>query len=114
MIGDAPPALRDAAIACGEAIAAHYGGTILRLLLAELAPGSTIPRHQDGGELLTRSHRCHVPIVTNPHVRFEIGETAHYFAPGEVWEVDNMRRHGVVNLGKSRRVHLICNVLPSA
>lgn len=111
-VGDVPAALRDAAMACGEAIARHYGGTILRLLLAELAPGSTIPRHSDGGDLLTLSHRCHLPIVTNPHVRFEIGDAAWYFAPGEVWEVDNMRRHGVVNLGNARRVHLICNVLP--
>lgn len=111
---DAPPALRDAAMACGEAIAGHYGGPILRLLLTEMAPGTSIPRHSDTGDLLTFSHRCHVAVLTNPRVRFEIGEEAFYFAPGEVWEIDNLRRHAVVNLGETRRVHLICNVLPPA
>jgi hypothetical protein len=113
-VDGAPLALRDAALACGEAIASHFGGTILRLLLAEMPPGSSIARHHDNGDLLTLSHRCHLAVLTNPHVRFEVGDTAFYFPPGEVWEFDNLRRHAVVNLGKTRRVHLICNVLPPA
>lgn len=112
VIGTAPAALRDAALACGTAIADHYGGTILRLLLAEMAPGASIPPHVDSGVLLTLSHRCHLPVITNPGVRFEVDDAAYYFGPGEVWEFDNLRLHGVVNQSEARRVHLICNILP--
>lgn len=113
-VDEAPPALHAAAMACGRAIADHYGGTILRLMLTEMAPGAVIPRHIDTGDMLTHSHRCHMAVVTNPRVRFEVGRHSLHFAPGEVWEFDNLRRHAVINLGDTRRVHLICNVLPAS
>jgi quercetin dioxygenase-like cupin family protein len=113
IVDEAPVALRDAAMAAGRAIAGHYGGTILRLMLTEMAPGTAIPRHIDTGDMLTHSHRCHMAVVTNSRVRFEVGRHSLHFAPGEVWEFDNMRRHAVINLGETRRVHLICNVLPA-
>ena len=108
----APAGLRDAADACALAIAAHFGGVVTRLILAELRPGTTIPPHRDAGPLLTLVHRCHLPILTNPQVSFMVDEVDHHLLAGHVYELDNTRQHSVANAGPERRVHLICNVLP--
>ncbi|MET0247516.1 MAG: aspartyl/asparaginyl beta-hydroxylase domain-containing protein [Sphingomonas sp.] len=112
-VDDASPELQAAVLACGEAIAGHHGGRVARLMLTEMAPDTAIPRHVDAGDLLTHTHRCHLAVVTNPRVRFEVGDESFHFAAGQVYEFDNLRRHAVVNMGESRRVHLICNVLPA-
>lgn len=108
----AAPRLHDAALACAARIAEDRRGTAVRVLLTELPAGGRIPRHVDKGEMLGATHRCHMAIVTNPGVRFEVGRQVFHPAAGRVYEFDNMRRHAVVNLGSTRRVHLICNVLP--
>ena len=110
----APAPLRAAVADCAEAIRAHFGGLVTRVILAELPPGTEIAAHVDGGPLLTMVHRCHVPILTNPGVVFAIDGVDQKMRAGQVYELDNMRRHGVANHGTERRIHLICNVLPSA
>jgi len=107
------PVLSDAVNRAVDAIEGHYGGTAVRALLVELAPGQTIPPHRDHGLLLRDTHRCHLPILTHEGVRFPIDGFDHHLAAGIVYEVDNMRRHSVANPGPGRRVHLIVNVLPS-
>lgn len=59
-------------------------------------------------------HRCHLPIITSEQVSFSIDKVDHHLPAGQVYELDNMRLHGVSNAGPERRVHLICNVLPPA
>ena len=48
-------------------------GYFIRIILTRLSPHGWIPRHQDGGPSLLRSHRYHVALVTNPGVEFEVG-----------------------------------------
>lgn len=109
----APPDLANAAWDYASRFAAHYDyGEVVRLLLAELPVGGAIKRHRDSGHLLTAVHRCHAAVETNPDVQFLIDDVARPFWPGEAYEVDNTRPHEVRNEGLTRRVHLICDILP--
>lgn len=87
-------------------------GFVVRCLLIQLRPGGRIAPHIDAGDSLTRSHRIHVPIVTNPRVVFVVGDEPKAMRAGEVWEINNKRPHAVRNLGSTPRVHLVCDWAP--
>jgi hypothetical protein len=110
----APPDVTRAARACGAAIARHFGGQIVKLMLAELRPGGVIRPHRDTAEALRLSHRCHVPVVTNPLVEFRVDDQPLALREGVAYEIDNTRPHEVANRGATPRVHLICDVMPWA
>lgn len=111
----APAALRAAAEAYAERLAGEFGGgTVTRLVLVELPAGAKVKRHRDVDPLITLAHRCHVPVETNGDVSFVIGATDHFLAAGHAYEFDNTRPHSVANRGATRRVHLICDILPPA
>jgi hypothetical protein len=107
------PALADAANACAARLNAHYGGRVIRLLLAELVPHGRIAPHRDGGAGTVLVHRLHLPVVTNPAVKFFIDEIPHYLEAGIVYEFDNTRRHAVDNDSDLPRIHLMCDILPA-
>lgn len=107
------PALEAAADACAAALNARYRGKVIRLMLAELAPGGQIAPHRDGGAGTVLVHRLHLAVVSNPGVKFYIDEIPHYLEPGIVYEFDNTRRHAVVNESDRPRVHLMCDILPA-
>jgi hypothetical protein len=109
----APPQLAGKVQACADRIAAHYSGTITRLVLAELAPQGVIAVHRDHGAGLTLVHRCHLPVVTNPGVQFFIDMIPHRLEAGTAYEFDNTRRHSVENHSAERRIHLLCDVMPA-
>jgi hypothetical protein len=100
-----------------DAIRQSYGspaseqGFFLRVILTRLSPGGAIPRHRDGGRSLSRSHRHHVAISTNPLVEFFIGDVKHHFAAGEIWEINNRAPHEVRNRSESQRIHLIADYI---
>ena len=48
------------------------GGTIIRAMAAKLLAGGRIIPHRDSHPSFGAGHRIHVPIVTNPRVRFMI------------------------------------------
>ena len=97
-----------------EQVRAHFGGKLVRIMLTTLPPGAKIVRHRDTSPILQAVHRCHLPIRTNPGVRFTIGDDDHTLEVGEMYEFDNTRPHAVTNDGDESRVHLICDVLPEA
>jgi len=82
-------------------------GYFVRILLARLNAGARIGSHRDHGFSLARAHRIHCPIVTNPEAEFGIAGHIKHLAPGEVWEINNRKVHGVRNLGADPRIHLI-------
>jgi quercetin dioxygenase-like cupin family protein len=82
-------------------------GWLVRCILTKLRSGGRIPAHEDRGFSLTHSHRFHIPVVTNADVEFTVGDETVHMQPGEIWEINNMRRHGTVNAGAEPRVHLI-------
>lgn len=57
--------------------------------------------------------RVHVPIVTDPAVRFDCGERSLHMAPGETWIFDTWRPHNVVNPNPTRRIHLVIDTAGS-
>lgn len=82
-------------------------GFVLRLLFTSLPPNSEIPEHRDKGVSLTYVHRLHLPIQTNRHVFFTIGDETCHLRAGELWEINNCRKHRVINTGNESRIHLI-------
>ena len=62
---------------------------------------------------MRKSHRIHLPLVTNDGVKFNVGDTTKNLLPGELWEINNRHRHTVKNNGTEDRVHMIMDfVLP--
>jgi hypothetical protein len=84
-----------------------HRGNVLRCLLTRLRSLGRIPPHIDSGFSLAHAHRFHIPIITNSDVIFTVGGESMQMRPGEIWEINNKRFHGVVNQGAEDRVHLI-------
>ncbi|KAH9258561.1 hypothetical protein BASA81_003063 [Batrachochytrium salamandrivorans] len=86
---------------------------VIRCLLAEMSSEVTIPVHHDTGYWATRSHRVHVPIITQEDlVEFYTGKTEQTllrvpFPQFHVIELNNRAKHSVVNGWDKPRVHLI-------
>lgn len=88
------------------------GGVVIRAMAARLPAGARITPHVDEHESLRLSHRIHLPLVTNPRVRFFIDGVPHRFEPGRAVEVNNQLSHSVMNDGASDRIHFIFDYLP--
>jgi hypothetical protein len=92
-----------------EIIARWYppGGRIVRSMLARMAPGAHIDPHTDSHPSFAIGHRIHVPVTTNPRVRFVVDGRPFNLEAGQVYEVNNRRMHSVTNKGANDRIHLI-------
>ena len=78
-----------------------------RSRLMRLAGQAEVTRHADQGYYWAERVRVHVPIVTQPTVRFECGGEVINMAPGECWIFDTWRQHSVHNDATLSRVHLV-------
>lgn len=89
-------------------------GTPGKCLLAALRPQGLVYPHTDAAnDYFLRSFRIHLPVFTNAQVRFFCGRRFFRMLPGEVWTVNNLAPHAVVNDHPSEtRVHLIFDVFP--
>ena len=85
----------------------HGRGYFIRMILVKLLANGSIPHHVDQGETLSKSHRMHLPIITNEQNLFSVGDTEMHMKAGELWEINNRREHGVINGGSEDRTHLI-------
>jgi len=88
------------------------GGTIIRAMAAKLKAGGRITPHFDAHVTFRASHRIHVPITTNPRVRFMIDGRPYRFDIGQAYEINNQLTHSVMNSGKEDRVTFIFDYLP--
>ncbi|WP_330946718.1 aspartyl/asparaginyl beta-hydroxylase domain-containing protein [Thermomonas sp. LB-4] len=82
-------------------------GVFPRVMLARMAPGGVIQPHIDANPAAKWPHKIHVPLLTNPQVGFQIGDTIHHFPVGSAVEVNNLGPHAVRNDGDTDRIHLI-------
>ncbi|MCH8060719.1 MAG: aspartyl/asparaginyl beta-hydroxylase domain-containing protein [Proteobacteria bacterium] len=57
-------------------------------MAAKLLVGKKITPHVDRHQSFHRSHRIHVPITTNPRVRFTIDGQSHQLKVGEAYEIN--------------------------
>jgi len=78
-----------------------------RVMLARMAPGEDIRPHVDANPAAKWPHKIHVPLLTNPQVGFQIGDTIYHLSEGEAVEVNNLGIHAVRNDGTTDRIHLI-------
>ncbi len=92
----------------------HYprGGTIVRAMAAKLLPGGKIRPHIDTHPSFHCGHRIHVPITTNPRVRFMIDGRPHRLEVGRAYEINNQKNHSVMNKGKDDRITFIFDYFP--
>jgi hypothetical protein len=88
------------------------GGTIIRAMAAKLLAGGRIIPHRDTHPSFGAGHRIHVPISTNPRVRFMIDGQPYQFQVGEAYEINNQKVHSVMNKGAADRINFIFDYLP--
>lgn len=91
-----------------------FGATIGRTRLMRLAGQAEVTRHADQGYYWAERVRIHVPITTQPTVRFECGDAVVNMAQGECWIFDTWRQHRVLNDAEQSRVHLVCDSVGGA
>ncbi|MCX2983002.1 hypothetical protein EYC98_19235 [Halieaceae bacterium IMCC14734] len=99
-----------------QIIADHYpvGGTIVRAVAAKLVAGGVIKSHRDTHPSFHFGHRIHVPISTNPRVRFNLDGRPYRFALGRAYEINNQLQHSVSNKGDCDRITFIFDYVPPA
>jgi hypothetical protein len=107
--------LADAAVPLMHQIIRNWyppGGTIIRAMAAKLLAGGRIIPHRDSHPSFGAGHRIHVPIVTNPRVRFMIDGRPYQLEVGEAYEINNQKVHSVMNKGDADRINFIFDYLP--
>ncbi len=97
-----------------QIIEKHYpkGGTIIRAMAAKLLSGGLIKPHVDHHPSFHCGHRIHIPITTNPRVRFMIDGVPYQFEVGKHYELNNQRQHSVMNKGDEDRITFIFDYVP--
>jgi len=82
-----------------------------KVMLANLPAKKFIKPHKDGDKAGYIPHKIHVPLKTNADAFFFLENERHHFEEGVAYEVNNGKRHSVVNNGDSDRIHLIFECL---
>ena len=97
-----------------QILADHYppGGCIIRAMAARLSAGGVIKPHRDKHPSFHYGHRIHIPITTNPRVRFMIDGRPYKMVVGQVYEINNQLQHSVMNKGRAGRINFIFDYVP--
>ena len=88
------------------------GGTIIRAMAAKLLAGGKIRPHVDTHPSFHCGHRIHIPLTTNPRVRFMIDGRPYRLEVGKAYEINNQKNHSVMNKGSDDRVTFIFDYVP--
>lgn len=87
------------------------GATWGRTRLMRLSGQGEVTPHVDIDYYWREHMRVHVPIVTQPEVRFFCGDSEIHMAAGECWIFDTWRVHKVVNSNTQARIHLVADTV---
>lgn len=112
--GSMAPAPRLARCEYLQQVMGSFQTVIGRSRLMRLEPGAEVTAHTDIDFYWRDRIRIHVPIVTDPSVRFNCDGVVIHMAEGEAWIFDNWRPHHVINASGIRRVHLVIDTVGSA
>lgn len=95
-------------------IEAYYepGGVLLRAMAAKLKAHGRINAHRDSLHSFHLGHRVHVPITTSSSVRYTISGKPYQFEVGSAYEINNQRKHSVLNMGRDDRISFIFDYVP--
>jgi len=108
-------ALKEQAVPLMRQIISEFyppGGSGIRAMAAKLKAGGIISPHRDTHPSFRHSHRIHIPVTTNPGVRFMINGRPHRFEVGNAYEINNQKNHSVMNSGAQDRITFIFDYLP--
>lgn len=92
-------------------VLATIGAVWGRSRLMRLSGNAEVTPHVDMNYYWREHMRVHVPIVTQPTVRFICGEAELNMKPGECWIFDTWRRHNVINAAEQERIHLVADTV---
>jgi LPS sulfotransferase NodH len=85
-----------------------------RSRLMRLSGNAEVTAHVDTNYYWRERMRVHVPIVTQPTVRFICGEAELNMKAGECWIFDTWRLHNVINASGDERIHLVADTIGGA
>jgi hypothetical protein len=81
---------------------------VMAVRLMNLTAGSIIKEHRDHDLAFEKGEaRLHIPVFTNPLVRFCVNRQQVLLREGECWYVNVNLPHSVTNQGIEDRVHLV-------
>jgi uncharacterized protein (TIGR03032 family) len=89
------------------------GAPIGRTRLMRIDGNAEATSHVDVNYYWQTRVRVHVPIITDPAVKFLCGDRSIHMAPGETWIFDTWRPHNVINPNPTRRIHLVADTVGS-
>jgi hypothetical protein len=93
-----------------ELLREHYIFNEYAAFVARMPAHSEVGMHFDSGNFLTKCHRIHFPLQTNPKVAYCIEDQEYYWQRGKAYEFDNTRLHGVKNRSDENRIHIVVNL----
>jgi len=92
-----------------EKVGAVWG----RSRLMKLSGHAEVTPHVDVNYYWHDRVRVHIPIVTQPAVRFLCGDDEVNMKAGECWIFDTWRMHRVINAADAERIHLVADTVGS-
>jgi hypothetical protein len=90
-----------------------HDGKVGKAVFLRLPEDKIVYQHYDEGDYLGLVHRHHIAIKTNPEATFLIDQEKKHMEVGDCWEINNARFHGVINSGKTERIHLLFDIMPN-
>ena len=94
-------------------VLARIGGVWGRTRLMKLTGQAEVSPHADINYYWRERVRVHVPVLTQPGVRFICGDSEVHMAAGECWIFDTWRQHRVINAADAERIHLVADTVGS-
>lgn len=87
------------------------GAVLGRTRLMRLSGRAEVSEHADVNYYWRERMRVHVPIITQPAVKFYCGDSVAHMAAGECWIFDTWSLHRVINDQTHARVHLVIDTV---
>lgn len=94
-----------------ESVIDSFEADKTRVRMMQLLPTENILWHYDPIESLDKGlARIHIPIITNPGVKFQLSHEDCQWKAGEVWYGDFTFPHRLYNGGNEGRIHLVFDI----
>jgi len=90
------------------------GCPIGRTRLMRVDIESEVKSHVDTNRYWWDHLRVHIPIITDPSVRFFVGNESAHMEPGSCWVFDTWSPHRVENPANAPRIHLVIDTVGGA
>lgn len=90
---------------------ASLGAVLGRTRLMRLSGQAEVSEHSDVNYYWRERMRVHVPIITQPVVKFYCGDMVAHMAAGECWIFDTWSLHRVTNHQRESRIHLVIDTV---